>query len=851
METGSGYQARVILKMKVIFNLLPPRLFPQPCPPYNQGLSMATPEIAPPRTVTTRRVLRRLALAVLVVLLVAAAAGGWLYYTATTALPQIDGSLAVAGLSSPVAVTRDAHGVPTIEAANLEDLFLAQGYVTAQDRLWEMDMTRRFAAGDMAEVLGADWVKHDREQRILGLEARAEKAVEELSPRDRSYLEAYARGVNGFIAQQRDRLPLEFRVLRYTPRPWTPLDSLVIEANMVKELNHYSAKVALEREKILTKLGPELTSDLYPNSSWRDHPPGQDTQKMSTLPPAPPATAIGRVRTLAGMAIPLPELPPELGSNDWVISGAHTASGKPLLSNDPHLGHQMPALWYEAHLTSGDFDVAGVTLPGTPTVILGHNQRIAWGFTNIGPTVEDVFIENFNSGGQYQTPQGWQEPQRRHEVINVRGQPNISFDVLVTRHGPIITDLIPGEKRMLALEWTLYTPNALALPFVDVDAAQGWDEFRRAFSTWVAPGQNVVYADGDGNIGYQAPGRVPIRSSGDGSLPVSGADNAHEWTGYVPLEKLPSVFNPPSGILATANGRITPDKYAYSLSAEWGPPYRTERIYKVLESDKKFTPADMLNLQTDVYSAFDRFCAERFVYALDHVKGISPRMREARELMRNWDGRMLADSAAAAIEASAREELYRLLLEPRLGAAAAVGNHDGRLNWKTYEWFMRPVWLENVLLYEPQRWLPANAKDYNQLLAAAVETALQRPDVPANLADWHWGELNPVEINHPIFGAIPLLRHWAGPGRHPQSGDSYTVKAVGRHFGPSERTTVDLANLDNSTLNIVTGQSGNLFSPYYMDQWPAWFGGSTFHLRFSAQAVAAARAHQLVLQPEK
>ena len=812
---------------------------------------MATPEIAPPQTATARRALRWLALSLLLLLLVAATVGGWLYYTATTALPQLDGSLVVTGLSAPAAVTRDAHGVPSIEAANLEDLFLAQGYVTAQDRLWEMDMTRRFAAGDMAEVLGAEWVKHDREQRILGLEARAEQALQELSPRDRSYLEAYARGVNDFIAQQRDRLPLEFRILRYSPRSWTPVDSLVIEANMVKELNHYSAKVSLEREKILAKLGPELTADLYPNSSWRDHPPGQDTQKMGMLAPVPPGAGEDSAPSLAGMAISQLALRPELGSNDWVVSGAHTASGKPLLSNDPHLGHQMPALWYEAHLTSGDFDVAGVTLPGTPTVVLGHNQRIAWGFTNIGPTVEDVFIENFNSSGQYQTPQGWQEPQRRHEVIHVKGRQDVSFDVLVTRHGPIISDLIPGEKRMLALQWTLDTPNSLALPFVDVDAAQSWNEFRQAFSAWVAPGQNVVYADVDGNIGYQGTGRVPIRASGDGSLPVSGSDNSHEWTGYVPFDKLPSVFNPPSGILATANGRITPEKYPYSLSVEWGPPYRTERIYKVLGADKRFTPADMLSLQTDVYSAFDRFCAERFVYALDHEKGISPRTRQARELMRNWDGRMLADSAAAAVEASAREELYRELLEPKLGAAPADGNSESGLSWKTYEWFMRPVWLENVLLYEPQRWLPANFKDYNQLLAGAVEAALQRPDVPANLADWQWGELNPVEINHPIFGAIPILRRWAGPGRQPQSGDSYTVKAVGRHFGPSERTTVDLANLDDSTLNIVTGQSGNLFSPYYMDQWPAWFSGSTFRLPFSAQAVAAARAHQLVLQPEK
>ncbi len=810
---------------------------------------MATTEIAPPQADSARPLARWLAFSLVALLVLAAVPAVWFYEAASSALPQLDGNLQLAGLSAPVAVTRDAHGVPTIEAATLEDLFLAQGYVTAQDRMWEMDMTRRFAAGDMAEVLGPDWLSHDREQRILGLRARAQQAVDELSPRDRTYLEAYARGVNDYLAEQRDHLPLEFRILRYSPRPWTPADSLVIEANMVKELNHYSARAALEREKILAKLGPQLTADLYPNSSWRDHPPGQDPQKMSRSESPAPSSAPQSRPSLPWAAAPLPESRPELGSNDWVVSGAHTASGKPLLSNDPHLGHQMPALWYEAHLESDDFDVAGVTLPGTPTVILGHNQRIAWGFTNIGPTVEDVFVENFNPGGQYQTPKGWQEPERRHEVIHVKGQPDVSFDVLITRHGPIITQLIPGEKRMLALEWTLYTPNALALPFVDVDAAQTWDEFRRAFSTWVAPGQNVVYADVDGNIGYQATGRVPIRASGDGSLPVSGTDNAHEWTGYVPFDKLPSAFNPPSGILATANGRITPDNYPFSLSVEWGSPYRTERIYKVLESDKKFIPADMLALQTDVYSSFDRFCAERFVYALDHVQGLSPRARQARELMRNWDGRMLADSAAAAVEVSAREELYRLLLEPRLGAAPADSKDDAQLSWKTYDGFMKPVWLETLLLNQPQRWLPSKFANYNQLLAAAVQAAIQRPGAPYDVAKWQWGELNPVEINHPLLGAIPILRRWAGPGLHPQSGDRYTVKAVGRHFGPSERTTVDLANLDDSTLNIVTGQSGNFLSPYCMDQWQAWFSGSTFRLPFSEQAVAATRMHQLVLQP--
>src|ERR1039457_1884259 len=242
------------------------------------------------------------------------------------------------------------------------------------------------------------------------------------------------------------------------------------------------------------------------------------------------------------------------GSNDWVVSGAHTVTGKPLLSNDMHLCHRMPNLWYEAHLHAGTLDVAGVTLPGMPYVIVGHNQRIAWGFTNVGPTVTDVYIENFNEQGAYQTPSGWVQPEHRVEVIRVKGRPDVSVDVKITPHGPVITELVPGETRPLALRWTLY--DSLQIPFFDVNAAQNWQEFRHAFSQLDAPGQNVVYADEDGNIGYQTTGKIPIRAAGDGSLPVSGADNAHEWTSYIAFEKLPSIYNPPSGIIATANGRI-------------------------------------------------------------------------------------------------------------------------------------------------------------------------------------------------------------------------------------------------------------------------------------------------------
>ena len=784
----------------------------------------------------------------------AAVAGllAWFFAIAHSALPQLDGTVAVRGLSAPVSVTRDSHGVPTIEAATLDDLFFAQGYVTAQDRLFQMDLMRRAAGGELSEIAGEAALKHDRQQRILGIRTTAEKGVVSASPQDRERFGAYAAGVNAYIQTHRDRLPLEIRMLHYAPRPWTMQDSLMIAYQMVETLST-SPAAALTREKVLAKLGPELTSDLYVNRSWRDHPP-------TVIAATPDATAPeertqpGAVTSLFPEALPAALLRPwlqpffrenelALGSNDWVVSGAHTVSGKPLLSNDMHLGHQMPNLWYEAHLHSGDFDVAGVTLPGYPFVIMGHNQRIAWGFTNIGPTVEDAYVETFNDAGQYLTPQGWQQPDTRREVIHVNRRPDVVLNVETTRHGPIVTELAAGETRKIALRWTLY--DGIRNPFFQVDSAQNWQQFRRAFSEFDAPGQNVVYADVGGNIGYQATGKIPIRASGDGSLPVDGSNDAHEWTGSIPFEKLPSVLNPASGILATANSRITPDNYPYSISVEWEAPWRTDRIYRVLDSGKKFSAVDMLALQTDVYSELDRFLADKVVYAIDQSQSASVRARKAADLLRNWNGQMAANSAVPTVITQIRAELMRLLLEPKLGPAAA---DDSSLSWRTYHWMMETVWLENVLTYQTTRWLPPGVANYDVLLVNATEKALEK--APADLDSWKWGPANSLTIQNPVLGRIPLLRHWTGSGENPQSGSIYTVKAAGREHGPSERYTADLSNWDASTLNTVTGQSGNFLSPYYMDQWRAWYNGYTFILPFSKTAVENAATHRLMMQPK-
>jgi penicillin amidase len=332
---------------------------------------------------------------------------------------------------------------------------------------------------------------------------------------------------------------------------------------------------------------------------------------------------------------------------------------------------------------------------------------------------------------------------------------------------------------------------------------------------------------------------------------VSGVDDAHEWTSYIPFDRLPNIYNPPSGIIATANGRITPDGYSNSIAVEWEAPWRTARIYHVLESGRKFSPADMLALQTDIHSDAHLFAAERFVYAIDHAAKPSARAKQAADLMRGWDGRMLGSSAAPTIAENSILQLRRLLLEPKLGTAPAEKKDDGSLNWTTYSWQMRSVWLENVLLHHPKRWLPEKYPNYDELLTAAVEAAVNGPSAPIDLASWRWGAFNAVEIQHPVLGKIPFVKYWAGPGVQEQSGSGYSVKAVTRRHGPSERFTANLADLDQSTLNTVTGQSGNFLSPYYMDQWKAWYEGTTFTLPFSSKAVEGAKAHRLVLQPAK
>lgn len=824
-----------------------------------------------------RNLLRIIAIAVPVVIVLAVAsfiAGRyWIRHALHDSLPQIDGTLSIAGLSAPVTVQRDAHGVPHIHAATLNDLVIAQGFVTAQDRLWQMDLLRRHAAGNLAEILGPSLVPHDRAQRILQVRAAADRAIATLPPDQLHWLQLYAQGVNASIAAQAEHLPIEFRILRYHPAPWTPGDSILVGLAMFQDLtNTFPQK--LNREALSAKLPPDLLADLYPVGSWRDHPPTQPIPDLTNPPTDFIDIPLDESQSKLTQPTPTHDLlalqkilsinPCEgciAGSNNWVVSGTRTTSGKPLLSNDMHLNHSVPGVWYEADLqTTGDnFHAAGVTLPGYPFVIVGHNDHIAWGFTNLDADVQDIYIEHLRGSGstaEYESPGNvWHPVLHQREVIHVLHHSDVILDVTATQHGntatPLISSIFPKEGRALSLRWTIYDPANITASFLNIDSAVDWPSFTSAFSTFGGPAQNVVFADDHGNIGYHAVGKIPIRGNitqptALSPVPTDALDATHNWAGYIPFDQLPQAFDPPGGVLATANARVTPDDYTFPITLNWGAPYRNERIWKVLSSRDHLTPADMLTLQTDVYSDLDHVIAQRLAYAIDHSTTKDKRIRQAADILRKWNGNVDANAAAPAIVDATRAALWPLLLNPHLGP------HPGD-SAQLYTWNEKPYAEEQIIMHTPARWLPSNYANWDEFLTAAVAQGLLEAHAPFDLSKWQYGKSHPVNIEHPLFAQSPLLQRLigvpTGTGAQPQSGDTTTVKQVGRTFGPSERFTADLSNLDNSTLNVVLGQSGNPASPWFMDQWPAWYDGTTFTLPFSKTSTDNAAAHTLTLTP--
>jgi penicillin G amidase len=796
----------------------------------------------------------------LLVAVVAIAAGVlWLRAAEITALPVLDGDLHIsagAGLSAPVTVRRDAHGVPHIEAATQDDLFLAQGYVTAQDRLWQMDTLRRNANGELAELLGSSLIKHDTAQRVFQFRLTAQRIYDNLDPADRVRLDDYARGVNLFIAEHQDSLPAEFRLLHYRPQPWTGADSISIGAAMMAQTldDHWDVKLA--REEISAKLhNPKLEADLYPVGSWREHPPTGVVVDLSQPHPEPPSKPdsddddrsqasathedLRELRASLGLSSCSGCTP---GSNNWAIAGSHTASGKSLLSNDMHLNLTEPNIWFMADLSAPGFHAAGVTIPGVPFVIAGHNEHVAWGYTALYADVQDLYIEKLDGkGNYYQAPNGaepgvWKPLTVDHEVIHVRGGKDVLLDVQSTAHGPLLSPLFMREIHPFALKWTLYDPSLKGLPIYQLDIASSAVEATAALGTWNWPTLNVIYSDDQGHIAYHAVGRVPLRPAGLQGVPIQ--DAAHEWHGYIPFDQMPNAFDPPSGFLATANSRVTSDKFPTPLTLEWADPYRIQRIYKALQDRDKLTPKDMLAVQTDIYSEVDQEIGHRLAYAIDHTPSVDDRLRKAADLMRSWDGRLTTDSAAASIVTQARRTFWPLILEPKLGKDAG-----------DYSWSESNFAEEEIIMHGSADWLPRQCKNWDALLTDAVRKGMANSKAPTDVAHWTYGSWHVVDIEHPLSSFLPLIGRIAGTGPQPLSGDTTTVKQVGRAFGPSQRFTMDWSNIDGSSEDIVLGESSDPYSPYFRDQWNDYYGGTTFAFPFTQAAVAAQTRHTLRLLP--
>ncbi len=820
---------------------------------------------------TFSRAFRYLVAAILLLAGLSLVAGWWLVHRS---LPELDGSLTIPELHQVVLVDRDQWGVPRIRADSLEDLVTAQGYVMAQDRLWQMDLLRRVAGGELSEIFGPGpedaLLKIDRENRTLGLREAAGRGIAEMNPDARALLEAYARGVNRYIQDHSRKLPLEFLLLRYDPRPWRPADTLLINLYMWKSLTS-TWKQEINRANITARVGPERAKDLYVVDSPFDHyvvGGPEPASKAETIAfgmpdvrshtnnysdpgreqPASPEWAEAE----AFLAQFDEQIPAMLGSNNWVVSGAHTSTGKPLLANDPHLGLGVPCIWYMVHLEAPGLNAEGFDLPGTPLLIIGHNERIAWGFTNNGTDVQDLYIETSNPANplEYRVNGAWAAAKVRREVIHIKGRPDESLDVVVTRHGPVVRR---EGGRAYALRWTATEPGAMEFGYPLICRAKNWNDFLDVMRRIPGPAQNIIYADVDGNIGFIVAARIPIRKNGDGSVPVPGDTGDYEWTGYIPFEELPQVLNPPGGIIGTANARTTGPGYRWFLTARWANPYRTERIYELLDARKDLRPEDFNSIQNDILTLPGQFLAEQLVRAAQSRQPQDPRARELVRRLASWDGLAKQDSTEMSFVEYARHMLLRNLLRPYLG-----GDTEGYEWWdftSQYEnvWLRDKVFLENVLRERPARWLPKEFGSYDELLLASADQAvaqLQTETREPDARDWTWGTINSLFMAHPL-GRSGFLRNFLSIGPMPQSGSIDTVKAMGHGHGPSMRFVTDLSNFDNSLMELTTGESGQFGSPYYHDQFSAWYEGQGLPAPFSNDAEMHVRAHRLRLLPNE
>ena len=701
---------------------------------------------------------------------------GVLYWYAWRPLPQHSGTIA-APVKASVSVAFDPLGVPHIRAASLEDALVAQGYVTAQDRLFQMDLLRRFNAGDLAEVFGPAALESDREARRLRLRRIAEDAYRSLPPGDRAAFAAYARGVNAFISTHLSDLPVEFALARYQPRPWSVVDCLLICLNMFRDLT------------------TSWREDLLKHDMLRDG----DAAKVQFLFPVRSGTEV------------------QPGSNGWALAGSRTGSGKPLLSNDMHLAFSLPGIWYMAHLEAPGLDVSGVALPGLPGIIVGHNRRIAWGITNLGFDVQDLYIEKIDERtGRYLYRGSVEQARLEREIIPVRGQKPTEVPIWVTRHGPLF---ITDNQEKMSLRWIAAEPGLIQYPILDVNRAQNWSDFTSALARFPGPGSNFVYADVDGHIGYHAAGKLPLRHGFAGDLPVDGSTGESEWDGYIPFDRLPSVLDPPGGMIVTANQNPFPPSTPYPVNGNFASPYRLLQIRSLLASRKNWRAEDLLAVQKDVYSSFDHFLARQIVAAYDRRKVHSATLDAVVQQLRGWNGQMEKNLTAPFLTTLAFQHIRTAMVE-----RAAPGNA------LTYQVQMARAVVEKLLRERPAGWFD----DYDSMLLRALADAVEEGKrmQGADIARWQYGRWMRVRIDHPVIHQVPMIGTYFDIGPVPMSGSPSTPKQTTTSLAPSMRMNADLGDWDRSLLNIPIGQSGQIFSSHYRDEWEQYYSGRSTAMQF-------------------
>jgi penicillin amidase len=798
-----------------------------------------------------------------------------LLFTSTAGFSQ---SLQVDGLKEAVTVRRDGRGIPYIEAKSDVDLYFAQGYVTAQDRLWQMDLLRRLARGQTAELFGKAALEGDKRWRRFGFSQIVEETFKNFTPEHRDLLENYARGVNAYIATlDAKSLPNEFQLLQYRPTVWKPTDSMIIGAILADGLSTTWWADAMKAS--FTDLPKDKFEQLFTTRSpfdvlvvGKDDIKGQRSkvkgQKSLNVDDSLLDLAL-KDEEIRKSSLEMVGFYQEFNamSNNWVISGKRTLDGKPILANDPHLPPSAPSIWYLTNLSAPNQRVSGVTFPGVPGIVLGHNKFIAWGATNFGPDVQDLYLESFNDKNQYQTPDGWQDAKIRKEEIKVRKtltSPEteiVSMDVLETRNGVIIADAEKGAKTFspaddgsipkatfdsllkitpangkdsYALKWTARDPkNDTFGAFLKLNRAKNWEDFKAALKTYGGATQNFIYADVKGNIGYYGAGAIPIRSSGDGSLPYAGWTNSGEWLKNIPFEELPNSYNPPEGFIVTANQRIAGESYKHFLTHLWAAPYRARRITQLLEANKKLTVNDVMDVQRDIFNiSFSNFARE---IIKQEAAG-----EETLKILRGWDGQMKADSKAAMLVSEIRRYFLNKVLINAVGEDRA----------KKYRWGMAASFVDWLAAEKPANWLPKEFADYKSLLIASDTDARASlaKKYGADEAGWIWGNIEKMNFPHPIGQAnIPFISQMYQIEPIPRFGSGDTPN-VGIHVSMRHVTVPGAWDLTRQI--IAPGESGDPKSPFWKDQVEAWKSGSTPVFPFTQAAVEKAATNVVVMTPK-